>query len=78
MIAMETTDIKQELRTLIDNENDLRVLEAIKTLLVKTALDPVLKEKLTLRALKAEDDIKAGRVFTREEIEKKLKSRLGL
>ncbi|WP_373520657.1 hypothetical protein [Aquiflexum sp.] len=78
MIAMETTDIKQELRTLIDNENDLRVLEAIRTLLVKTGLDPVLKEKLTSRALKAEEDIKAGRVFTREEIEKKLNSKLGL
>lgn len=75
---METTDIKHELRTLIDNENDLSVLEAIKTLLVKTGLDPALKEKLTLRALKAEEDIKAGRVFTREEIEKKLKAKLGL
>jgi hypothetical protein len=64
------------LRTLIDNENDLRVLEAIRTLLVKTGLDPVIKEKLTSRALKAEEDIKAGRVYTREEIEKKLKSKL--
>jgi hypothetical protein len=75
---MGIIDIKQELRTLIEKENDLHVLEAIKTLLVKSSLDPILKEKLTSRALKAEEDIKAGRVYTREEFEKKLDSRLGL
>ncbi|MEX0882090.1 MAG: hypothetical protein WDZ72_01330 [Cyclobacteriaceae bacterium] len=78
MIIMGAMDIKQELRKLIEKENDLRVLEAIKTLLVKSSLDPVLKEKLTSRALKAEEDIKAGRVYTREELEKKLDNRLGL
>jgi hypothetical protein len=41
-------------------------------------LDPVLKERLTSRALKAEEDIRAGRVYTREEFEKKLDDRLGL
>lgn len=75
---MRGTDIKQELRTLIENENDLHVLEAIKTLLVKSSINPILKEKLTSRALKAEEDIRTGRVYTREEIEKKLDSRLGL
>ncbi|MGK7392228.1 MAG: hypothetical protein ACNS60_17885 [Candidatus Cyclobacteriaceae bacterium M2_1C_046] len=75
---MRATDIKQELRTLIEKENDLHILEAIKTLLVKSSLDPILKEKLTSRALKAEEDIKADRVYTREEFEKKLDSRLGL
>jgi predicted transcriptional regulator len=75
---MRGTDIKQELRTLIENENDLHVLEAIKTLLVKSSINPILKEKLTARALKAEEDINTGRVYTREEIEKKLDSRLGL
>ena len=56
---MEPIDIKEELRTLIEKENDLHILEAIKTLLVKSSLDPILKEKLTSRALKAEEDIKA-------------------
>lgn len=37
----------------------------------------VLKEKLTSRALKAEEHIKAERVYTREEIENKLDERLG-
>ena len=78
MITMRVTDIKQELRTLIEKENDLHILEAIKTLLVKSSLDPVLKEKLTSRALKAEEDIKAGKVYTREELENKLDCRLGL
>lgn len=38
----------------------------------------ILKEKLTSRALKAEEDIKEGRVYTREEFNKKLDSGLGL
>ncbi len=75
---MEPTKIKQELRALIEKENDLHILEAIKTLLIKSGLDPTLKEKLTSRALNAEEEIKAGRVYTREEIEKKLDNRLGL
>lgn len=40
-------------------------------------LDPVLKEKLTSRALKAEQNIKEGRVMSREEMEQKLNARLG-
>lgn len=70
--------IKQELQNLIEKEDDLRLLEAIKTLLLKSSLDPELKSKLTSRALQAEEDIKAGRVYTREEFEKKLDERLVL
>ena len=73
---MKTIDIKQELRNLIEKEDDLHLLEAIKTLLVKSRLDPLLKNKLASRALKAEEDIKAGRVYTREEFEKKLDDKL--
>src|SRR5690606_36942898 len=53
---MKTIDIKQELRNLIEKEDDLHLLEAIKTLLVKSRLDPLLKNKLASRALKAEED----------------------
>lgn len=35
---------------------------------MKSNLDPILKEKLTSRALKAERDIGDGNVFTREEL----------
>lgn len=75
---MKGSDIKTELRALIEKENDTAVLEAIKTLLTKSSLDPELKKKLTDRALKAEDDISKGRVHSRAEIESKLKTRLGL
>lgn len=74
---MKAVDIKQELRSLIDQEKDLHILEAIRTLLQKSSLNPVLKEKLTSRALKSERDIKEGNVYTRAEMEKKLDSRLG-
>lgn len=76
--TMKTRDIKGELITLIEREKDLHILEAIKTLLVKSSMDPVLKEKLTSRALNAEEDIQSGRVYTREEFEAKLDNRLGL
>lgn len=75
---MTATDIKHELRTLIEKENDLHILEEVRALLVKSSLDPMLKEKLTSRALRADEDIKAGRVYTREELEKRLDNRLGL
>lgn len=77
MVDMKTADIKTELRELIDKESDNSILEAIRTLLKKTRLNPILKEKLTSRALKAEEDIKAGRVMNREELELRLDKRLG-
>jgi len=78
MLVMRTVDIKTELRLLIENETDNSVLEAIKTLLKKSSLNPKLKEKLTSRALKAEDDISAGRLMERKEFESKLNKRLGI
>ena len=75
---METVDIKTELQALIENETDNSILEAIKTLLKKSSLDPILKQKLTSRALKAEEDIATGRVMDRKELESKLNSRLGI
>lgn len=78
MITMETSELKQELIKLIDQETDLLVLEAIKYLLVNPELNPDFKEKLNTRALNAEEDIKAGKVYSREEFDKKLYSRLKL
>lgn len=65
---MGTIEIKTELQQLIERETDLRVLEAIRTILQKTSLDPLLKQKLTDRALQSEKDITAGRLFSKEEI----------
>ena len=65
---MEATVLKSQLQKLINEQDDIRVLQAIYTLLERTSLDSVLKSKLTKRARKAESDISGGRVFTKEEI----------
>ena len=65
---MSAVEIKTELQQMIEHETDMSILEAIRTILLKTGLNPVLKEKLTLRALKSEEDIKAGRVLSKEEV----------
>ncbi len=68
---MSVVEIKVELKKMIENEEDLSVLQAIRTLLKKTSLDPIVKEKLTIRALKSEEDIKQGRVFSKDEVIKR-------
>ena len=59
---------------------DEKVIEKLESLLrdEQQSLDPILKEKLTSRALKAEKDIAEGRVMSREELERKLNARLGI
>ncbi len=64
---MTAIEIKSELQKMIENETDLRLLEAIRTLLQKASLNPLLKEKLTERALKSEEDIEEGRIFSKYE-----------
>jgi hypothetical protein len=65
---MSTIAIKTELKELIERERDLSILKAIKALLKKTTLDAILREKLTQRAIRSEEDIKDGRVLSRAEI----------
>lgn len=64
---METITIKQELIRMIEAENDPAILESIKDLLNPILTDPILEEKMISRALKAEEDIKAGRVYSEED-----------
>ncbi|MBS1559904.1 MAG: hypothetical protein JST69_14385 [Bacteroidetes bacterium] len=66
--TMSAIEIKTELQQMIEREKDMGVLEAIRTILQKTSLDPVLKEKLSQRALKSETDIAEGRLLGQEEI----------
>ncbi len=68
---MNAAEIKTELRQLIENEMDVNVLQAIHTLLLRATLDPELRDKMTSRALKSEDDIKKGRLFTKDEVQKR-------
>jgi hypothetical protein len=65
---MSTVELKTELQKMIEQEKDMGVLEAIRTILKKTSLDPALKEKLTARALKSEQDIEGGNLLSKEEI----------
>ena len=65
---MKVLDIKTQLQKMIEQENDIHVLEAIRTLLQKTRLNPVLKDKLTSRAMRSDEDIKAGRILAKEEV----------
>ena len=60
--------------------NNEKVFDELESVLVRERqnLEPVLKEKLTSRALKAEDDIKAGRVMDRKTLEERLNRKLGL
>lgn len=65
---MNAAAIKTELKELIEKERDLSILKAIKALLRKTSLDTTLREKLSQRAIRSEEDIKSGRVLSRKEI----------
>jgi hypothetical protein len=67
---MTVMEIKTELKNLIEQENDPGVLKAIRTLLKKTRIDSRLKDTLTSRALKSDEDIKEGRLLSREEMER--------
>lgn len=71
LLTMSTTEIKTELQQMIERENDMSILEAIRTILQKTSLNPMLKEKLTERALKSEKDITEGRLLSKEEIQQR-------
>lgn len=75
---MRAVEIKTELKNMIENETDLAVLEAVKTLLQRTQSSTILKEKLSSRAFKAQSDIEEGRVFDRTEMNKRLNDRFGI
>lgn len=68
---MATSAIKSQLYKLIEEEHDMSLLKAIKTLLSKNALNPELKEKLTERALISEENIKNAKVYTLEQVKRK-------
>ncbi len=76
-IIMGVLKLKTELQKMIEQENDINILKALRTILEKTTLDPVLKEKLTSRALKSEEDIKAGRLLNKVQMIKRTNDHLG-
>ncbi len=74
---MDAIDIRTELQKLIEQEKDINILEAIRTLLNKTRLDNVLKAKLIQRSEKSEKDIVNGRLLSREDVIRRMDSSLG-
>lgn len=60
--------IKTEIQKMLENEKDIKVLEAIHRFLENSKLDPSLREKLTIRALQSEEDIKKGHLHSKEEV----------
>jgi len=72
---MGAIEIKTELQQMIEQEKDMSVLEAIRTILQKTSLNPMLKEKLSTRALKSEKDIVAGHLLSKEEVAQRTQRR---
>lgn len=65
---MNVVDIKTELQQMIEQEKNMSVLEAIHTILQKTRLNPMVKEKLVARALQSEKDIAEGNLFSKEAV----------
>lgn len=74
---MSTVELKSEIQRMIKKESDVGVLKAIKTILEKTNLDPLLKKKLANRALKSEKDIREGRLYTPKEVIKRTNKIIG-
>lgn len=72
MMTMKATDIKTELKDLIDQETNLNLLETVKAMFTLGDFDPLVEKEMISRVLESEQDIKEGRVYTIEEAEAKL------
>lgn len=75
---MKAADIKSELKSLIDQETNLSLLETVKALFAQKDFDPSIEKEMVSRALKSEQNIKEGKVYTIEEAAARLNERLGL
>jgi hypothetical protein len=74
---MSTKEKILELVDQLDDAKQLQVLEELKQMF-EPKLDSVMKEIMTQSALRAEEDIKAGRVYTIDETRQIINKRLGL
>ena len=70
---MFPTSVKEELQQLVAQENDERLLQVIRSLLLEPTHTALLRAKLTARALQGEADIQQGRVFTHQEAAARLR-----
>ena len=65
---MSEVELKEEIKNLVEQESDIDVLNNIKEMLKEKKL----KVLMIAETEKAEADIKAGRVFTMEEVKDRL------
>ncbi len=72
---MSTLSLRSELSELIAKEKNASLLEVLKDILSGGSKNALLKAKLTSRALKAEEDLAAGRVLSTDEVRARLASR---
>lgn len=72
---MSTVSLRTELSELIAKEKNASLLEVLKDILTGGSKNALLKAKLTSRALKAEEDLAAGRVLSTDQVRERLASR---
>lgn len=73
--TMSALALRNELAELIAKEKNASLLEVLKEILTGSSKNALLKAKLTARALKAEEDLTAGRVLTTDQVRARLASR---
>ncbi len=59
---------KQELVRMIESVNNPEILDVVKNLLSVSERDLKIKQKMIFGALRSEEDFKAGRIYTREQV----------
>lgn len=72
---MSTLSLRTELSDLILKEKNDSLLEVLKGILSGGSKNALLKAKLTSRALKAEEDLAAGRVLSTAQVRARLAAR---
>lgn len=72
---MGTLSLRTELSELIAKEKDVTLLHVLKDILSGGSKDALLKAKLTARALKAEEDLAAGRTLDTKQVRARLSAR---
>jgi len=72
---MNSISLRNELAELISKEKDDSLLEVIRGILSSDSQSALLRAKLTSRALKAEEDLAAGRTLTTDQVRLRLSTR---
>ena len=64
---MKVAEIKSEIQKLVEVQNDPDILNNVYEILEKAQKEAEIKAAMIARSLKAEEDIKEGRVYTMDE-----------